>query len=477
MSIPPIIQYPLDLTGTSPTNHIVGEVRDILTDANRVFIPLAGPFYADSFTILDNETGMPLRPVDDYILAQPFSQASLRSGKDVQSAVVLRVSAPISVKLDYRVVGGEYSWNLDALQDLITQLDLDDRPIKWGSVLGRPTAYPAAPHIHDIGDTFGWEYVVWQLERITQAIMVGDEASHEEIRQQIRIVEEQLISLIGSLDNRLVTHVNDKTNPHATTKAQVGLGSVDNYATATAAEALAGLVNNRFMTPALANTLAQRIAAEHVADHEAKKTNPHAVTKAQVGLGNVDNYLTATQAQATNGTANDKFMTPLRTKEAINAIAGNLLQAHINNTSNPHSTTKAQVGLGNVDNYSTATAEQGISTTISDKFMTPQRTYQAIMSHAGNALNSHIGNLNNPHQTTAAQVGAYTTSQTDTLLSRKLGSAETAVNANRLENTTRASILSDAYAAVGSMGKRNVFISTVDPTGSQGAVGDIWLTY
>ncbi len=477
MSIPPIIQYPLDLTGTSPTNHVVGETREILTNDKRVFIPLAGPFYADSFSIINVDTGLPLRPVDDYVLAQPFTQASLRSGKDVQSAIVLRVDAPVSVQYDYRVVGGEYSWNLEALQDLIAQLDLDDRAIKWGSVLGRPTAYPAAPHLHDIGDTFGWEYVVWQLERISQAILIGDEASHEEIRQQIRIIEEQILALIEALDNRLVVHVNNKDNPHATTKAQVGLGNVDNFATASTVEALAGIVNNRFLTPGLASLLAQRIAEEVLAVHASNVSNPHQVTKAQVGLGNVDNFATATQAQATAGTVNDRFMTPLRTKEAINAIAGDLLKAHINNVNNPHGVTKAQVGLGNVDNFSTATAEQGLSTTISDKFMTPLRTYQAIMAHAGTALNQHISNLSNPHQTTAAQVGAYTSGQTDTLLAQKLGKTETAVNASKLENTTKAQVLAEAYAQVGTMGKRNVFISSVDPTGSQGAVGDIWLTY
>ena len=51
--------------------------------------------------------------------------------------------------------------------------------------------------------------------------------------------------------------------------------------------------------------------------HIAKKDNPHAVTKSQVGLGSVSNYALATQAEAQAGTSNAKYMTPLRTKEAI----------------------------------------------------------------------------------------------------------------------------------------------------------------
>ncbi|EOH55955.1 hypothetical protein UA3_01138 [Enterococcus faecium EnGen0263] len=52
---------------------------------------------------------------------------------------------------------------------------------------------------------------------------------------------------------------------------------------------------------------------KHINDN----TNPHKVTKSQVGLGNVENYATATQADAEVGTANNLFMTPLRVFQAI----------------------------------------------------------------------------------------------------------------------------------------------------------------
>lgn len=51
--------------------------------------------------------------------------------------------------------------------------------------------------------------------------------------------------------------------------------------------------------------------------HKVNKSNPHEVTKSQVGLGNVQNYGIATQAEAQAGTSNVKYMTPLRVKEAI----------------------------------------------------------------------------------------------------------------------------------------------------------------
>ena len=151
----PIIQYPLDLSGTSPTNLVRGEVREIPTDRHRAFVPSAGPFYTDSLKVYNDDTNEPLKVVDDYVLFQPHLQAQLRSGKDVQSAIMLTGSTPIRVRFDYQVVGGEYSWNLDALIDLINLVNADDRPIKWAAIVGKPTAYPPAPHIHDVGDSYG----------------------------------------------------------------------------------------------------------------------------------------------------------------------------------------------------------------------------------------------------------------------------------------------------------------------------------
>jgi hypothetical protein len=54
----------------------------------------------------------------------------------------------------------------------------------------------------------------------------------------------------------------------------------------------------------------------------AKKTD---LTKDKVGLGNVDNYSTATQAEAEAGTATNKFMTPLRTKQLFDSKLLNMV--------------------------------------------------------------------------------------------------------------------------------------------------------
>lgn len=399
------VKYPLDKTGTSITNKVVGEIREINSTRERAFVPAAGPFYADSMVITNNATGKVLVPVDDYILCQPFQQAALRTGKDVECVIWLKTDVPIEVKIDYQVVGGEYSFNIDALLQMIQEIDLDGRPVTWGSIIGRPTAYPAAPHIHDIGDTYGWEYVVFQLEGIRNAILVGDEASHDELRQQMQAMRADLEAEIAAVDKKITNHIADLNNPHQTTKAQVGLSDVANYPPATTAEANAGTVNNRYMTPATTNVLISRLVKEAMDAHIADKNNPHGVTKAQVGLGNVPNYSAANSAEATSGVVNDRFMTPGVTKEAIAQQVGNAFNSHVANVSNPHQVTKNQVGLGLVDNFATASSAEAKEGLVNNKFMTPQTTKDAIAKQAGDLLNAHVTNVSNPHQVTKDQVG------------------------------------------------------------------------
>ena len=86
---------------------------------------------------------------------------------------------------------------------------------------------------------------------------------------------------------------------------------------------------------------------QNITAHTSDVANPHSTTKAQVGLGNVDN----------TSDINKPVSTAQNT--AITGVQINL-NTHTGNTANPHGTTKAQVGLGNVDN--TADIAKPVST-------------------------------------------------------------------------------------------------------------------
>jgi hypothetical protein len=69
---------------------------------------------------------------------------------------------------------------------------------------------------------------------------------------------------------------------------------------------------------------------EAAAAHIANTNNPHGVTKSQVGLGSVQNYGIASQAQAEAGSANNVYMTPQRTKQYVDTRLQNNISFRTN---------------------------------------------------------------------------------------------------------------------------------------------------
>lgn len=126
------------------------------------------------------------------------------------------------------------------------------------------------------------------------------------------IVTEQLIDLeitVGNTDN--ITVVIDESLVFATADA------LD--------KAIAGL-NTSLITKINTDVASVNSA---LTTHKNDEENPHKVTKSQVGLGNVLNYAMATKTEATTGATNNKYMSPQRTKEAMEAYGvisdGNLI--------------------------------------------------------------------------------------------------------------------------------------------------------
>lgn len=115
------------------------------------------------------------------------------------------------------------------------------------------------------------------------------------------IIGNQIINKANQAD--LTGHIQNQNNPHNVTKAQVGLGNVTNVEQASKSD-----------------------FQHHLDNHN----NPHSVTKAQIGLENVTNVEQASKQE---------------------------FNAHATNRNNPHGVTKSQVGLGNVDNIKQASYE------------------------------------------------------------------------------------------------------------------------
>ena len=348
---------------------------------------------------------------------------------------------------------------------------------------------------------------------------------------------------ISDVDTKVDNHIADKSNPHSVTKAQVGLGNVDNTsdlnkpistATQTALNSkvdkvstasrvygtdstgaqttydfnalgkvddvkvngtsvvtikvanitlgtMASETASDYSTKAVADTLYAAKSLETTVSTHLSASNPHNITKSTVGLGNVDNtsdlnkpvstaqqtaidakvdkVTTLNRVYGTDGEGNqttyskDSFgkvddvkvgttsvvtnkiatLGTMAGETAANystkAVADTLYAAkslettvsnHTGNTSNPHNVTKAQVGLGNVDN--TSDLNKPISTAT-----------QAALDDKADAddLTSHTGNTSNPHNVTKAQVGLGNVDNTSDLNKPISTATQTALNAKQ----------------------------------------------
>lgn len=260
MATNPIFRYPLDPTGTDPDNKVIGEEHTLPNRPIRALAPNYGLFFTESVVLIDLNTQQPLTS-SQFRCVEMQELPTARYAKEICSVILIEDTAVSNnVALTYQALGGEYSYNSQALVDMVNHMDTENRPVNWPNILNKPAGYNPAPHYHDSGDIYGFEYVVHALDRLRQAVFIGDEAAHDELRRYIDDAIGGSNGDLAGLANQLQQHEQNNNNPHATTKAQVGLTNVDNFATASVIDAQAGTATNLFMTPASVKAAIEQFA-------------------------------------------------------------------------------------------------------------------------------------------------------------------------------------------------------------------------
>jgi hypothetical protein len=172
MATPSIIKYPLDVTGLSPTNRIVGEELVVPQGPRtRAFALQAGPFFANSVVITYAATGVPLVKGEDYDILYLNQDATVKVGQPIMSVVWVHNQDVFGQLLaNYQVLGGDFSSNASAIAMLIETLQIDDRAVEWDNILYKPVYYPPAPHLHHVRDWYGFDDIIEALDRISAAL-------------------------------------------------------------------------------------------------------------------------------------------------------------------------------------------------------------------------------------------------------------------------------------------------------------------
>lgn len=219
MTSPTIIKYPYDPTGLSEYNRVVGEILHLPRGSReRAYGLQAGPFYANSVIVKTVPGNVTLTRGVDYDLLYLYQQATKATGQPVMAVIYVFNEAIIGqVSVDYQVVGGEFSSNVSAIQTLIETLAIDERVIVWDNILDKPVTFPAAPHLHHVGDLYGMEALIEALDRLTAVMSAnGGSTDLSDIYQRLNALDASVatnttaINQVATALSQLTTSINTK---------------------------------------------------------------------------------------------------------------------------------------------------------------------------------------------------------------------------------------------------------------------------
>lgn len=165
------------------------------------------------------------------------------------------------------------------------------------------------------------------------------------VQEQNKLLEVEITRAIQRedyIETRLTDHIRDHNNPHMVTADQVGAYTKDKI------NELLEEINSNSSTST--DTIKESISEikQDLSDHIHDYDNPHKITKAQVGLDKVDN---TSDIEKPISLAVQEALNNININISDKASQKDLMD-HVLDHTNPHMVTKEQIGLGNVDNTS-----------------------------------------------------------------------------------------------------------------------------
>lgn len=220
--MPQYFRYAEDFTGLNPDNLVSGEIATLTDRPVRVCVPKHGPFFVESLRVYDNVTSRPLDKGNeaDFVIPLISQELVLKTGKEVADCfLILNRDVSSTIRLSYQSIGDLYQNNVSNIVQIYESFLADNRSVDWETgVYGKPAAYPAALHGHMLEDLYHFEPLTFQMERLVQAIMLGNTPAWESL---VRSLESQQAT-ISDMENgmavdknvtlRGLLHVLDKYN-------------------------------------------------------------------------------------------------------------------------------------------------------------------------------------------------------------------------------------------------------------------------
>lgn len=220
-------RFNVDLTGTNVNNKVIDEPHLLANRVYRSIAPTYGPYYTESLVVVDGSTNTTLVRDTHYKCLDVVGIPTAQSGKEICTIiVVIDQSINSNILITYQALGGQYERTHEAIKLLVDNLLTNNRPIYWPNIANRPSTFTPSHHLHRVGDVIGFEYLVVELERLKNAILLGDEIAHNEILSYIDANINALKVMVDNNDN-LVMLMGITAATDANTSATIALQTTE----------------------------------------------------------------------------------------------------------------------------------------------------------------------------------------------------------------------------------------------------------
>ena len=205
-----VLRFPFDLTGSLTSNAVRHPVVLGPGPINRGFAFPTGPFFVDTLRIVAaNKPTVPLvRGTDFEVIFLHPKLTKMTGGREIcMGIVVTNNKVPTDIIPSAQIVGGPMGAWVEGIERAIADLQLDNRVVDFSKLRDLPEEYAPAPSYKDIGDLFGFEYVIAQISALTDVVNAGGNT-------QIEAIKDVFDNLVNTFMTALTAHVTAEGNVH-----------------------------------------------------------------------------------------------------------------------------------------------------------------------------------------------------------------------------------------------------------------------
>lgn len=273
------IFLPLDLTGSSSLNLVENEKHALSSVAIKLIKPQYSPFYKKDLvvTVTDaDNSSITLSSGTDYQYVDIVSGITKETGLEVYRFILIaRQNISGTVGITYRALGGQQNGSVVQTLENANAALATDVQVLWSEVHDKPNGFTPKPHSQDAEDLYGMEYLRDAIARIKADILNTTNSRKLGLNAAIQALIKEWILIRITPPGELNAHLENVSNTHTLTKAQIGLEDVQNTV---------------LCTPAALKKLLSSDEKGSQLGHLSDYNNPHSLTKAQLGLDNVSDY-------------------------------------------------------------------------------------------------------------------------------------------------------------------------------------------